>query len=430
MPFSDGVFYDPADRQFKMWYMGGYRMHTCLALSDDGIAWRRPALGIVRRLPPESNAVMSVNRDSGTVWLDLDTPHPEERYKMALFHDVGLSLHVSRDGAHWRQIGDTGPSGDRTTFFYNPFRKVWVFGVRDNLGVFKGRFRRYWEHPRFEQAADWGGVEPVAWVRADSRDFARSDLASMPELYNLDCVGYESLMLGLFNVWRGESPTREKVNEITVGFSRDGFHWTRPERHAFMGVSDRPGSWNFTNIQSAGGCCAIVGDQLYFYVSGRTGVEGTDDPGICSTGLAVLRRDGFASMDWLPDEAPVIRRGARASGGVLITRPLRFSGAHLFVNASADGEGLRVEVLDADGRVVPSFGKSACVPIRGNGTKLPVQWAGAPSLSSLAGEVVRFRFTLAKGRLYAFWVSRWPTGESSGYVAAGGPGFTGASDRR
>ena len=32
IPFSDGVFYDPQDRLFKMWYMGGYSQNTCLAL--------------------------------------------------------------------------------------------------------------------------------------------------------------------------------------------------------------------------------------------------------------------------------------------------------------------------------------------------------------------------------------------------------------
>ena len=29
--FSDGVFFDPSDRLFKMWYMGGYSMSTCYA---------------------------------------------------------------------------------------------------------------------------------------------------------------------------------------------------------------------------------------------------------------------------------------------------------------------------------------------------------------------------------------------------------------
>lgn len=48
------------------------------------------------------------------------------------------------------------------------------------------------------------------------------------------------------------------------------------------------------------------------------------------------------------------------------------------------------------------------------------------SLSSpLAGTPVRFRFNLRSEKLYAFWVSPEESGASHGYVAAGGPGFTG-----
>jgi len=46
----------------------------------------------------------------------------------------------------------------------------------------------------------------------------------------------------------------------------------------------------------------------------------------------------------------------------------------------------------------------------------------------LAGHVVRFRFCLTNGRLYSFWVSPNESGASCGYVAAGGPGFTGPTD--
>jgi len=41
---------------------------------------------------------------------------------------------------------------------------------------------------------------------------------------------------------------------------------------------------------------------------------------------------------------------------------------------------------------------------------------------------VRFRFELENGSLYAFWVSQDETGRSDGYVAAGGPGYTGPID--
>jgi hypothetical protein len=427
MVFSDGVFYDPADRLFKMWYMGGYGMFTCLATSGDGISWQRPALDVVAG----TNIVSSAVRDSSTVWLDHDAADRRGRYKMSVWYDHALDLSQSPDGIHWTAVGRTGRAGDRSTFFYNPFRKVWVFSVRHNQfeSSISGRYRRYWESPAFAAADAWDRRETVAWVKADSRDFARPDSPSPAELYNLDAVGYESLMLGLFSIWRGEWSDREKINEIALGFSRDGFHWHRPDRESFIPVSDTPGSWNFANVQSAGGGCLVVGDNLYFYVSGRQGRPGTALPGVCSTGLAILRRDGFASMDWLPDQ-PRTRRlvpGSSSSEGTLTTRPLRFSGGHLFVNADMQGGDLRVEVLDRDGNVLAPFTRGSCAPVTGSGTRQPVSWTTG-GLGDLAGQVVRFRFSLNRGRLFAFWVSASRRGESGGYPAAGGPEFTGAAD--
>lgn len=424
MPFSDGVFYDPEDRLFKMWYMGGYSMATCLAVSADGIAWRRPAFDVV----PGTNIVDAAHRDSSTVWLDLFETDRTRRYKMAYWDDHTLHLFVSGDGIHWKPIGRSPRTGDRTTFFFNPFRRQWVFSIRAELSPTRisDRYRRYWESPSFDAMPDWNGREPVAWVKADSADLSRLPAPARPELYNLDCVAYESVMLGLFSIWRGESSTREKINEVVAGFSRDGFHWVRPDRRALLPVSESPGQWNFANVQSAGGCCLVVGDELFFYVSGRTGRPGTDAPGVCSTGLARLRRDGFVSMDWLPGESPVLRD---PGPGHLVTRPLRFSGRYLFVNADVTGGALRAEALDAVGQPIAPFTRDRSVPVTANGTRLAVTWAGVDSLEALAGRAVRFRFELTRGRIYAFWVSPWPSGESQGYPAAGGPGFGGPIDR-
>jgi hypothetical protein len=423
--FSDGVFYDPDDRLFKMWYMAGYSAYTALATSEDGITWKRPTFDVV----PGTNIVSQAIRDSTTIWLDQFETDRRKRYKMSMWNDHYVLLYTSPDGVHWTEIGKTGRTNDRSTFFYNPFRKVWAFSLRADQfqSSISGRYRKYWESAAFATAPNWNGHDPVAWVKADSRDFARPGVADLPELYNLDCVAYESVVLGLFSIWRGESPVREKINEITVGFSRDGFHWYRPDRETFIPVSDQEGSWNWGNVQSAGGCCVIVGDKLHFYVMGRQGRPGTDAPGVCSTGLATLRRDGFASMDWMPDNARVKKPGTL---GALTTRPITFGGQHLFVNADLSGGGeLRVEVLDRRGTVIPGFTKDACAPVTGDGVRLPVRWSGA-SLASLAGQPVRFRFSLTLGRIYAFWVSAWPTGESGGYPAAGGPAFRGPIDSR
>src|SRR5262249_29951894 len=135
-----------------------------------------------------------------------------------------------------------------------------------------------------------------------------------------------------------------------------------------------------------------------------------------TTGLGVLRRDGFASLD------------ARAEEGALTTRPVRFRGAHLFVNVAAPEGELRVEGLDEGGRGLAPFTRAACLPVRAGRTGRAVTWKGARDRSALAGRPVRFRFTLRRGRLYAFWVSLEASGASHGYVAAGGPGFTGPTD--
>lgn len=419
MVFSDGVWYDPKDRLFKMWYMGGQTRATCLATSTDGLRWEKPILDVRKG----TNVVQPDPRDSVTVWLDLDERDARRRYKLfRSWRDKGSStgwaqmVYFSGDGVHWGEpVATSGPSGDRNTVFYNPFRKVWVWSVRTNDAKM-GRTRGYVENADALAGARWKNVDdPRPWLGADKDDPRRDDLKTQPQLYNLDCVAYESLLLGLFSIWRGQPNDRPKPNEVCAGFSRDGFHWHRPDHRALVPVSETHGDWNWGNVQSAGGCCLVVGDRLYFYVSGRAGVKGTPASGVSTTGLAVLRRDGFASM------------GAGDEERTLATRPVTFRGKHLFVNVAAtDGE-LRAEVLDRDGRVIPGLTRDACVPVRGDRTRAAVTWKGA-DLARLAGQAVRFRFHLRNGEFYAFWVSPETSGASHGYVAAGGPGLTGATD--
>jgi hypothetical protein len=426
MPFSDGVFYDAREQLYKMWYMGGYSQNTCYATSRDGIHWDKPALDVVAG----TNIVTYGNRDSSTVWMDLNEPDRARRYKMARWHDHYMELLASADGIHWRDMGRTGLTGDRTTFFYNPFRRVWVYSLRgaSSPGGL-GRHRRYWETPDLFSNVSWQQEDdPVLWTGADNADPRRPELDVPAELYNLDCVAYESLLLGLFTIFRGERDAREKPNDVCVGFSRDGFHWHRADRGALIPVSEHVGDWNWANVQSAGGCCLVVGDRLAFYVSGRSGVPGTNLPGVCSTGLATLRRDGFVSMD-ATGAAPRIQRLSEGiTEGTLITRPVRFNGQHLFVNVDAPAGELRVEVLDRSGGLIPPFTLDSCRPIRENSTRTRVTWDAAEDLSRLRGQIVRFRFQLTRGALYAFWVSPSIAGVSRGYIGAGGPGFPGVLD--
>ncbi|MCY2972952.1 MAG: hypothetical protein NTZ30_20105 [Planctomycetota bacterium] len=435
-PFSDGVWFDSKQKMFMMWYRSATG-RTCLALSEDGVEWKRPELD----LEPASNVVLKSNRDAATVMLDHQANDEKERFKLfeartkkSPYH---IALRVSADGKKWSdEVKVSGPSWDRSTIFYNPFRSLWVGSIRghDHVGQ-EGvhRLRCYREANNARDVLGWtqhtdlvakgdyipGDLQP--WVAADKLDPRNPDPRFNhiePQLYNLDVFPYESLLVGLFTIWQGpDNETCQKLgihkrNEVLVGFSRDGFHWDRSNRERFLGVSEDPKAWNAGNVQSVGGGCLVVGDKLYFYCSGRT-MQPADSG---ATGLATMRRDGFASMD------------AGDVQGSLTTKLLRFSGANLFVNLESQQGGLQVEVMDEQGKVIDEFSRDKCLPLMGDSTKVMVRWRGGKDLSSLAGKPLRLRFYLTKGSLYSFWVGD-SKGASNGYVGAGGPGFVNNQDK-
>src|SRR5262245_31212937 len=81
MPFSDGVWHDPHDQLFKIWYKTSSA--TCYATSRDGIKWDKPVLDVKKG----TNVVVPGGRDSSTVWLDHREKDPQRRFKM--FRVVG-----------------------------------------------------------------------------------------------------------------------------------------------------------------------------------------------------------------------------------------------------------------------------------------------------------------------------------------------------
>ena len=208
----------------------------------------------------------------------------------------------------------------------------------------------------------------------------------------------------------------QKRNVISLGYSRDGFHFYRPTHQAFMNVIEKDGAWNWGNMQSINGTPLIVGDSLYFYASGRRLNKIMWDS-YTSTGLAILRRDGFVSMNSDMNE------------GYLITEPLSFDGKYFFVNADLKNKKgqLQVELLDKDGNVIEGYSKKDCVTLKGiDKTKVRVAWKKNKDVAQLQGRAVRAKFYLTQGKLYSFWVSPWESGESRGFTAGGGPQMSGS----
>jgi hypothetical protein len=236
-------------------------------------------------------------------------------------------------------------------------------------------------------------------------------------------VAYESLMLGIFQIHLG--PPNElcdkgkfpKITELKLGFSRDGFHWQRPDRCAFIPATRKEGAWDRAYLHSTAGVCLVDGDRLLFPYCAYSGIAPDGSRGMytgASIGLATLRRDGFASMD------------ADTKGGTLTTRPVTFSGKYLFVNAACPQGELRAEILDADGNAIAPFTRENCVAFSGDKTCHRISWIGGDACPT--NRPVRFRFHLKTGNLYAFWVSPSTNGASRGYLAAGGAGHANVVD--
>lgn len=438
-PKSGGIWWDPQEKQFKMWYEAGWFGGIALVTSRDGLHWERPNL-----FPPEEKAAPNevtpadVKPDSWTVIRDEDTPDVSARYKLFVrepggSHTIGAKCFISPDGITWTGTSVSGGMGDRSTAFYNPFRKKWVFGIRS---FFSGRARHYWEGTDFMKdnvwkwderdfwkGEGWEAGEPVVWAAADRLDKPDPQIGMPCQLYNLDAVAYESIMLGIFQIWRGPDNDHTfgtpKITELNFAYSRDGFHWSRPDRRASIPAGQAAGAWDRGYLQSIGSICVVMRDELWFYYGAFAGDETRPKDGMyanAATGVAMLRRDGFASME------------ADQKGGGLTTRPVQFSGKRLFVNARIPNGSLRVEVRDDEGNPIAPFTLANSIPFSGDSTLAELKWQGVEDLSVLKDRPVRFHFELENGALFSFWVSKDESGRSDGYLAGGGPGYSSLVD--
>jgi hypothetical protein len=170
-------------------------------------------------------------------------------------------------------------------------------------------------------------------------------------------------------------------------FSRDGVRFDRlPERPKFLAIGN-DGAWDDGMVFGSMDWVE-VGDEWWFYYSGYDGPHGTSERA-GQIGLAKLRREGFISM-----------RGP-AGGGVLVSRPIRWPGGDLVVNADASAGELRVRVADASRKPRDGFNYDDCTPFTADAVRGTIRW-GDRSLDALKGEVVRLEFHLKDADLYTF----------------------------
>jgi hypothetical protein len=343
-------------------------------------------------------------------------------------------LYTSPDGVHWSPGTPAGMAQDAQSLFFNPFRKVWVYSIKRNITRNGKSLRARWyvESSDFLKGFNW--EDAVYWTCADRLDLpepadgypAYPQPGGPCQLYTLQGSPYESILLGMHEIHRGpKNPVCvkgefPKLTDLELGFSRDGFHWHRPDRGGFICGTRREGHLDRAYLHSTTSICLAHDDHLYFPYSGFSGINpDSSEPGVYqggAIGIATLRRDGFASVH------------AGRKSETLLTRPVSFSDRYLFVNVDAPGGSLRVELCDEQGEPLPGFAASDCTPIEGDSTKTRVRWQSNASMDAYVHQPVRFKFHLRNGDLYSFWTSGSLHGTSGGYLAGGGSAFKSRQD--
>ena len=201
--------------------------------------------------------------------------------------------------------------------------------------------------------------------------------------------------------FRFEPPGDHGFIETQMAVSRDGIHWSRPDRRPYfpMGMPDEWDRW--LTIMGVG--MVRRGNYLYQYYWSPSRMH---DGGILrpeyghlvppKSAIGALRQriDGFISADFA------------YTGGTLTTPLLNFRGTQLRLNVDTGGMGSAfVEIRDAEGRPIPGFTRADCEEISGNLPDTPVRWRGKSDLSALGGGPISLRISARGTKLYAFQFS-------------------------
>ena len=444
----------PEEGVYKMLYVpepAGGPSGTAVLVSKDGLHWERPSLGLFAVKGSKKN-----NRISALglyhIIRDPDDPDPSRRYKGMKLGRGGMTTYVSGDLTHWKKL-KVPPirSSDEASITYDRENKQFIvmvkggnkYGRAFNIAISKDF--KTWTKPRFcfgadakdqplalkiirERLADPGLAKPFCIDPDPALGWKKPAKHRIPtwraECYNIGVFPYEGVYIGIpmmFYPVGWAQPLRNNSDGfhlLKLVMSRDLVNWKRlGERRAFIGPSriDSGLAGSYDRLQlTPPNRPVVIGEKLFFYYGGlkqrcevyKYHTDGSKrDPktltpeekadmaaGMSAICLAVLRMDGFVSLD------------ADKKGGTILTKPLKLAGKQLLLNLAAGKDGsAKVEILDEAGKSMRGFSSRSAVAVTGDAIRLPVKWKSGGDISKLAGKVVRLKFRLKNASLYAFW---------------------------
>jgi len=350
---------------------------------------------------------------------DARETNPARRFKAPL---LNRGFAVSPDGLQWTPVETPAiASSDEGNFTLSPTTGLFIHTVKRGgpngraVAIATSRDFQTWNDLGVVFAADdldqEQGRRNIGVRLADStllppRYHAPEDYRV--DVYNMGVFEYEGQYLGLPAMFHSTGkvpnyPNTDGFHLVQVVHSRDLKTWNRVgDRQTFLGPSRvDSGAYDLTQIISPS-APVVRGDELWFYYTGLKWRSSFDYEGTYPNGktillpdrnrdggavcLAILRRDGFVSLDAV--ETP----------GLLTTGLFTLPAGSLRVNLQALRGELQAELWSADNELLARSG-----PLTGDLPQGEVTWElGDPAVQ--VGKTVFLRFRLQNGALYSWWI--------------------------
>jgi hypothetical protein len=422
-PYVGSMVPDPSTGRLRMYYwcFSDYTvtrpedyasvMMMCMAESEDGVHWQRPALGLVEWRGSKNNNIIMTgesltqgDRDGlhdirGPVLIDPNDDKkafkmlawgqnlqqwlaevPEERKKKIKAVE-GFYYLESADGLRWSVPQKIRSGGDTFAGVWDPRRKLWMWADRmsgepNSLNYFT-RLIDIHESPDLR---NWTRIGR-AMVLGEEGDFGLNR-----QLWGMFPFNYGDQYLAFLGV----ADSLGVGIDFVLAASRDGREYHMPfgfQRFLPLGEF---GAWNGEVNNVLVNPPVRYKDRLLVYYTARnstrfpTGTSATNYLGLAS--LAVDRFVGFSANQ----------------SGFILTEPVTVTGPDLYLNMQNAFGFVRVEIRDEQNRVIPGYETESCPKMHERSTAFKVQWKDKPDLRELVGRRYAFKFTMTACTLYSY----------------------------
>ncbi len=350
-------------------------MAVCYAISENGIEWIKPDIGIYEfKGSTENNIVYRLrtgaNEDGvhgAGVFKDERDPDASRRYKMFFVNAQQImSVSFSADGIHWsdpilceniQAIGDTHNNA------------LWDSECEKYIGI-----TRLWNTENHDKHIRLVG-------HTESRDFINWTKAKIvfdgdnpdKQIYSMPVFRYAGLYLGLISIL----DDKKDLVYCELAYSKDTITWNRICPGQELIPLGKRTSYDCGCIYAASNPIC-VDDEIRIYYAGSNGRH-TDwrNGSFC---LARLRKDGFA--------------GYKAdSNGTITTKPVKCSSEHLAISADvSEGGSIAILISDEKENVIQT--SETIISDASDKTVMRI--------GKFNGQMIRLRFELNRAKLYSF----------------------------